>query len=223
MPKTYYTHDNSRKPYKVVVDNDIKIYGEDNYYNENGDIIEDYPNLVYEIPSFENVFIGKTEFKNEYGNSLLVNIKDNKYVFIGGHIHEFDTKDKIIKYFSPVGNNDIPYPYALGEKYIYLMIEYVKVEKHNVVDNENRFEPYDYYYNRNYDRINKGQKNNNIYTNFNYTVLKPRYTSTENYGKKYKITWENYVNSDNWKYEMEQMQLKEQKKKQKIINLWKRS
>lgn len=79
-----------------------------------------------------NIFVGDNDLKfKEYelkkgdgrGNSILLQTGKNKYVFIGDGIRSFTTKngDVIKKYYSPVGNNEVPYPYAVGDKYVYFM------------------------------------------------------------------------------------------------------
>ncbi len=55
------------------------------------------------------------------GNSILVKLDDDKYIYIGESIFKFKAKDRIINYLSPVGNSGVPYPYAVGEKYLYPM------------------------------------------------------------------------------------------------------
>ena len=62
------------------------------------------------------------------GNSILLQTGKNKYVYIGDGIRSFTTKngDVIKKYYSPVGNNEVPYPYAIGDKYVYIMLHNVK-------------------------------------------------------------------------------------------------
>lgn len=67
------------------------------------------------------------------GNSVLLLQKNGKYIYIGDEIREFSTKDGdvIQKYYSPIGNSAVPYPYAVGEKYTYFLVgetEYVKNE-----------------------------------------------------------------------------------------------
>jgi len=66
------------------------------------------------------------------GNTILLKLSEKQYIYIGGEIYRFDviTGDKITAFFSDVGNNDVPYPYAVGEKYIYILMEYaVAIEK----------------------------------------------------------------------------------------------
>jgi hypothetical protein len=80
-----------------------------------------------------NIFVGDNDLKlDDYelkkgegrGNTILLQTGKNKYVYIGDGIRSFTTKndDIIKKYYSPVGNNVVPYPYAIGEKYVYIML-----------------------------------------------------------------------------------------------------
>jgi hypothetical protein len=66
------------------------------------------------------------------GNTILLQTAKDSYTYIGDGIRSFTTKDGDIiqKYYSPVGNNAVPYPYAVGQKYVYLMLDdsYIPVE-----------------------------------------------------------------------------------------------
>jgi hypothetical protein len=57
-------------------------------------------------------------------NNILVRISKNVYMFIGCNVFTFKTKDVINKFYSPVGNSAVAYPYAIGESNTYLLIEY---------------------------------------------------------------------------------------------------
>jgi hypothetical protein len=60
------------------------------------------------------------------GNSVLLHVSGSKYMYIGESIWEFDTHgDRILDYYSPIGNSDVPYPFAVGERNTYLMTEKV--------------------------------------------------------------------------------------------------
>jgi len=134
MP-TYYTHNNGGRPYKIVQsDKKIEIYGV--IIDENRK--EKYDNLILTVKNYKNLFTGKNGKK---GNSVLIHVLD-KYIYIGGYIGEFKTNEKIIEYYSPIGNNDVPYPYAVGEKHTYLMLESKKIANKNLV-----VEPYEQFYN----------------------------------------------------------------------------
>jgi len=202
----YYIHNNGGKPFLVSINNnDVKIYK--NLSNDN------QPFLKFKV---EKYFIGKsplnkmTKFSGGHGkkfdgNSILLKLSDNKYIYIGPEIYSFKPLDEIIQYVSPVGNNDVPYPYAIdASNNVYLMIEYVILR--DVDPNKNDWDPYRQYYNNNtisgefegfyigndkydfrydpfpakdYDRITK-HINKNVYIK-------------SNNGKKYKLSKEDYV------------------------------
>lgn len=56
------------------------------------------------------------------GNSILAKIGNNKYVFIGECIYEFTTTEPILEFYSPIGSNDVPYPVAISNNYVYYLI-----------------------------------------------------------------------------------------------------
>ncbi len=97
----------------------------------------------------KEVFIGKspgnpnTRYGPEFdGNTILVRVTENHYLFVGGTLRRFATDSPIVKYVSEVGNNDVPYPYAVdAEGKYYLLIEDAVVR--DVADPEN---PYAYLY-----------------------------------------------------------------------------
>ncbi len=67
------------------------------------------------------------------GNSILLQITKDKYVFIGLTIVEFKLVkgDTIANFYSVVGGNDVPYPVVIGTKNVYFMFDfkYVPVDK----------------------------------------------------------------------------------------------
>lgn len=86
-----------------------------------------FTDFAFRIPNPGRMFIGHspknkmTEFSGAYGpeflgNSILVHKKDLDYVCIGSDIFEFTALDRIVEYVSPVGNNGVPYPYAVDTK-----------------------------------------------------------------------------------------------------------
>lgn len=132
MPtKTYETHDNGGRPFLVeVIGSHIIVY-------KNG---EQLPlKQLYET-STKNIFIGKKSplwggynglsSKEAIGNSMLLHLGE-KYVFIGHEIYEFSSieGDTIHTFYSDIGNSDVPYPYAIGENYIYIILDKVAIEK----------------------------------------------------------------------------------------------
>ena len=84
------------------------------------------------------------------GNSILAEISSGKYLYIGESVFTFNTgpesKSPITKYISPVGNNDVPYPFAVDDRFAYLMIENVKIPVSALDMTQKPFDPYTQYY-----------------------------------------------------------------------------
>lgn len=164
MPK-YLIHDNGGRPFMVDVNTakkSINVYKpreltevEEDDINKNRYTTAYHTTLVLHIPRYKKVFIGEDPaWKEALGNSILVCVRDHEYISIGMSIYSFVTEDEIISYQSHVGNSDVPYPYAIGKKYIYFIIEksqapmsefsdfdifedpYMKLYGHNVSQND---------------------------------------------------------------------------------------
>lgn len=165
----YYIHDNGGRPFKVVIltnnknsdKKQIKIYKQIDYSEEQEKVIYS----PEEILSFDasKVFIGKsplnamTEFSGGDGpkfdgNTILLHIKNFEYIFIGTTIFSFTALSTITEYLSPVGNNDVSYPYAVDiDGNIYLLIADVIIKaskkiQHRIKSKEYDNDPYTYYY-----------------------------------------------------------------------------
>lgn len=157
MP-TYFIHDNRARPYKVVVVKKyVKIYKELDY-----DEYTDSPIFEYHP---KKIFIGRSGL-NEMtkqsgdsgpdfdGNSILLKMSKLNYIYIGDEIKSFTSYAEITRYLSYVGNNDVPYPYAIDrDKNYYLMIENVVL---NNVPPHHRNDIYHYYYNVNLMTVDEG-------------------------------------------------------------------
>ena len=151
--QTYFIHHNGDRPFKVLInDNIVELYKND---NNTSHIQTFFPNKIFIGESKLNPM---TEFSGGHGdeflgNSILLEIDGNEdgyeYEFIGRSIFSFHTIGKIVTYESPVGNNDVPYPYAIDEfGNVFLLIEdtvLIDTEQlREIIQNEK--DPYDYYY-----------------------------------------------------------------------------
>jgi hypothetical protein len=123
----YFIHDNRSRPY-VVYDygNNVTIYGQKYDLDTNKEYVT---KKLHEI-KYKKIFLGDNvlklkRYESGKGNSILLQTGPSKYVYIGDGIREFSTKDGdvIEKYQSGIGNNDVPYPYAIGKKYTYFMLD----------------------------------------------------------------------------------------------------
>jgi hypothetical protein len=108
----------------------VKIYQNIEYYTPEYKV-EQGP-LLFDFKRTNKVFIGKSlpgPFVDDAGpdcdgNTILVKpTSENEYIYIGDGIKEFKTNEPVVHYQSPIGNNDVPYPFAITESYIYLMLE----------------------------------------------------------------------------------------------------
>jgi hypothetical protein len=135
--KRYYTHFNGGRPFLVYLGKkDAYIYEKpsddvemgNNWSRQMDENKWMYIKLVKHI-NFIKSFVGKSPLnrmtKNSGGhgkyfdgNTILLQTSKTNYVFIYNSIDNFKLDDKIIEFVSPVGNNDVPYPYVIGEKYI---------------------------------------------------------------------------------------------------------
>ena len=146
VKKQYFTWDNTGKPFLVKINNknnEVEIYKRTHNslfdYEDDIGIPEKYTTFVKKIKPI-SIFIGKSsgkptckccdhtsKEKNEYdGNSILLHIPSKHkytYIFIGHEIYQFTTKDKIIKYYSPLGQSGVSYPVAIGKVNSYFMLD----------------------------------------------------------------------------------------------------
>ena len=151
MPK-YEIHDNGSVPYWVEVNGKTVtiLQNMDSYKMINGKLPE-APNKTFIV---DEVFVGKTSPtgpKSPPGTTMLFRV-GSKYVYVGSEMYEFTTNDVISKFYSDLGNSDVPYPYAIGEKYIYIMLDKVAVEK-SLFDMKEDI--YKQYYEKYYDKKTK--------------------------------------------------------------------
>ena len=69
------------------------------------------------------------------GNTTLVWIHDNDYVFIPGfEFINFSTEDKTIDFISVMGNKNILTTIAFGEKYTFFKIDHYKFIENNKIE-----------------------------------------------------------------------------------------
>jgi hypothetical protein len=154
----HLVHDNGGRPFMVKVmpsTKSFQIFKQKPVkpeYDEN--------NNSYDVKimdeKYQRVFIGDDKFTKYFsitvvGNSFLFHLQKNEYVYVGSSIYKFfiDMDDEIIGYHSYVGNNDVPYPYAISRRNVYLMIEnvYFSLKDMLGVDTKTPLkEPYMFYY-----------------------------------------------------------------------------
>lgn len=122
--RTYLIHDNGSRPYRVEVgSSNVVVYPTDVSVPVYQDDIEKVwvgDNLL-SLAQYAPRGTGK-------GNTILVQTAPHRYTYIGHTIYSFDTgADEILEYYSPIGNNDVPYPYAVGRDNVYFLLDKKRV------------------------------------------------------------------------------------------------
>jgi hypothetical protein len=138
--KSYQIIDNGAIPFIVTVNNNEKSVQilKQQFRSDTEDdselTLDDYINLKKIL--YKAIYIGKdpknftdgmgeTWEKSYEGNSILLKISAKKFVYIGSEIYSFelDDGDKAVKYYSPMGPSGVPYPYLIGKKNTYFMLD----------------------------------------------------------------------------------------------------
>lgn len=123
LPSSYEIHDNGGRPFVVdIYPHRVVVIRLDVHHNRE--------EVVWES-SYEKIWLGDNllslpryvEKGTGKGNTILVQVHPRTYVFIGSEVYRFSLQeDAIVDYYSPIGNNDVPYPYAIGETHAYFFL-----------------------------------------------------------------------------------------------------
>ena len=116
--KNIVTMNNGEYFYYVDISNkSINVYAMTGISNKTKKNYDIHFNKHVLCTNYRDVFIGDDK-KNKlgYGNSVLINTKNNEYIFICEKIVKFTTKNKILKYYSPIANGSVPHPYGIDNK-----------------------------------------------------------------------------------------------------------
>eukprot|EP00438_Fugacium_kawagutii_P016461 Skav211454 [mRNA] locus=scaffold379:112596:113276:- [translate_table: standard] len=113
---------------------------------------EDEESLKYEEEpcvsvSAEKVFVGQSPKHGARfdGNSMLLHLEALKYMFVGETVFSFTAKSPITKFVSPVGNNDVPYPWAMDEQGFRYLLTSSVILSGKLFENDST-DPYDFYF-----------------------------------------------------------------------------
>nr|QBK88278.1 MAG: hypothetical protein LCMAC202_06400 [Marseillevirus LCMAC202] len=151
----YIVHDNGSRPFMVVrngstVDVYLTEFDKSTNTTNHGNLIGHYTNVT-------QFFDGQDPTLHIDGNSILFkhaeHARHHDYTFVGCEIYQFATKERINEYVSPMGNSDVPYPYAITDTRTYLMIEDVYLKNNEMLrktstvkEYTNESDPYSQYY-----------------------------------------------------------------------------
>ena len=73
----------------------------------------------------------KFHIRKPNDENFLFEIGDKENIYVGEKVITFETNDKIVKYSSELGFNDVKYPYVYGEENIYFMLHqrYIPIQE----------------------------------------------------------------------------------------------
>lgn len=127
-PTSYEIHDNGGRPFVVdVYPHRVVIVRLDSQGNRR--------EIVHETV-YETIWLGDNllslpryvEKGTDIGNTILLRVHTHTYLFIGSEVYQFTLRgDTLMTYYSPIGNSDVPYPYALGGDYAYFFLDKKRV------------------------------------------------------------------------------------------------
>ena len=129
-PKNIYEiNDNASFPF-VVLDYGGRLDIYNNHFDESTNNAELHKKLI--DVKYEQIFLGDNYLNDPYwifkngvakGNTILLETGKGKYTFIGKGILSFSAinGDTIRKFYSSLGGNYDSFPYAVGDKYVYLL------------------------------------------------------------------------------------------------------
>ena len=100
---------------------------------------------------YKNIWLGENVESKlfgdfEKGNTIVLQTEANKYVTICRESiisFSLDAGEVVSKFVAPIGGNDVPYPYLVGTKNVYLLLERVQIPIELLDMND---EPYSQYY-----------------------------------------------------------------------------
>lgn len=180
---SYITHNNGGCPFKVYVNKShVSVYEQDEslhssvydlYRKKSRSELERALSLIYikkvwetkkALAVYPGVYRGRhypqtTRFSK--GNSVLVRMGNKSFVYIQDEICRLTLKDRFKSFHSPLGNNDVPYPWIVGEKYTYLLAEKIYLEN-TLLDKQ--ADPYERFYNLPFNVRERIQKENCVAT-----------------------------------------------------------
>lgn len=163
----YFTLDNRCCPFKVTItDDNIKVFN----YTTNI--------LLYSFDNPVDYFVAKSPWCNHFyvdatydGNNILIRPKKElKYYLISDSIYVFNTDTEIKHFVSHIGNNLVPYAYAMSENKIYLISFDHKEFETSSIDTDlldlfksGSESPYTNYYRGDFENIEQDMKISDVY------------------------------------------------------------
>jgi hypothetical protein len=141
--ESYLIHDNGGRPFSVHKDdNHLYVFKQTLLTYDNvlkifsGDKEDDNSSVLIELAAN-----GKKESLELYYKEL-----KHKYLFVGSEVYTFECDDEIIKFYSQIGNSDVPYPVALTKDNAFFMLDKIYVDRSEFPKNTDWKDAYTNFY-----------------------------------------------------------------------------
>jgi len=132
--RRYEIHNNGGRPYVVEdfpKEKRVIIY-KNNVDDDTG--VSSLGEKLHEI-KYMAIWLGDSASSELYGefekgNTVVIQKSKNDYIAISAeNIFSFslDAGEEVVKFIAPIGNSDVPYPFIIGTKNVYLLLDLVKL------------------------------------------------------------------------------------------------
>lgn len=130
MSQSYLIHDNGGRPYRVQIEGKyVLVYKQGTWAHDQTKTDE---TVIMEFKGCQKIFIGKDTSDNQAdGNTILLQPDETKnvYFLISRNIYKFETVEPVLDFFSPIGNSDVPYEFAVTKNWLYLTTAKVRITR----------------------------------------------------------------------------------------------
>ena len=131
--------DNGGIQYEIMDNGGIRHLA---FMNESSAIVyaRDYDNndeFSVCIGAFSDIKKGFVDSNN--GNSILIQMDNHNYTYVGSKFYSFRCEEQILSYYSPMGNSGVPYPVAMTDTQALFMLDRVQVPKTDLEGYVNKY------------------------------------------------------------------------------------
>ncbi len=135
--RRYEVHYNGSRPYTVTV-----------FPSKKKLIVEDANSRNIKTTNYKQIWLGNDPSpvgaRRDLGHSVLAELPTGEYLFVCHEVMIFHLEkgDSPIKYVSYIGNNDVVYPYLVGEHNTYMLLEHVYIPNQHLDAHQDAYKTY---------------------------------------------------------------------------------
>lgn len=118
--RRYITMDNGGEPFAVYQDqNTVRVMALDEDDSTKETLVKTFHNVVKIWLPWH-----PPELDRRNTSAVVLELGKNQFTFIGERVYSFRLAkgDSVVRFYSDIGPNSVPYPVLLGKKYVYFML-----------------------------------------------------------------------------------------------------